>query len=77
MRRQRDLVPAPDRRELLAKRRIVGERRQRVEPRGSSSNSGPIASTMSFVRAGIRLEEPAPERDAVRLVDDAVRDRSC
>ena len=47
------LVRAPHRRETLAERRVVGERRERFEQRRIIEHRGPTASTMSSVSPGL------------------------
>ena len=75
--RQRYLVGAAARAEALAQRRVVGQRAPApTAPPDRRAPAVPTASTSSDGERRIGLEQPAPERDAVGLVDDPVRDAS-
>ena len=68
---ERDLVRAADGGESLAKRRVVGQRRELGEPTGVVEDGRPDGVDNEAREARIRLIQPAAERDAVGLVHDA------
>ena len=72
--RQRDLVRAPHRGEALAQRGVARERGQRLERVGVVQHLRADRLDDQARQPGIGLVQPAAERDAVGLVDDAVAD---
>jgi hypothetical protein len=71
--RQRHLVRAADCGEALAERGVTGERREIRQRFRVVQHARPDRFDDERGQFGVRLEQPAAERDAVGLVDDPLR----